>query len=210
MSRGFLITFEGIDGSGKTTQINHFIQKLDKNSIPNILFREPGGTPIGEKIREILLDKSNSEMCAITELLLYSASRAQLCRELIQPALEEGKIAICDRFYDSTTVYQGYGRGIDLNFIRALNRIATDNLVPDLTLLFDIPTEERTRRFGSRDLDRLEREHHNFQEKIRQGFLTLAGLEPQRICLIDGTKKEELVSKEVWQAFERLLKRNQT
>lgn len=208
MNKGLLITFEGIDGSGKTTQIRHFIENLRNSAIPHILFREPGGTPIGEKIREILLDKSNSGMCAITELLLYSASRHQLSRELIRPALESGKVVICDRFYDSTTVYQGYGRGIDLDFIKALNRIATENLIPDLTFVFDIPVEERAQRFGTRDLDRLEQEDQSFQEKIRQGFLQLAKLEPARILLIDGTKTEESVSKDVWLCFEKLLKRN--
>jgi len=207
MSKGLLITFEGIDGSGKTTQIMRFMQKCAAKNISVVLFREPGGTSIGEKIRDILLDKSNSGMCAITELLLYSASRYQLSHELIHPALESGKVVVCDRFYDSTTVYQGYGRGIDLEFIRALNQIATENLVPDLTFILDIPAKERARRFGVRDLDRLEGESHVFQEKIRQGFLKMARLEPNRICLLDGTKTEDLISKEVWQNFERLLKR---
>lgn len=209
MSKGLLITFEGIDGSGKTTQIKRFMQKCADENIPVVLFREPGGTPIGEKIRNILLDKSNSGMCAITELLLYSASRHQLSHELIRPALESGKIVVCDRFYDSTTVYQGYGRGIDLEFIKALNRIATEHLVPDLTFIFDIPTAERTLRIGTRDLDRLEREDHAFQEKIRQGFRKIAEIEPDRICLIDGTKTEQSISKEVWQKFSRMLKRIQ-
>jgi dTMP kinase len=209
MSKGLLITFEGIDGSGKTTQIRRFITALEGNSIPHILLREPGGTSIGEKIRAILLDKSNLEMQAITELLLYSASRHQLCRELIQPALDTGQIVICDRFYDSTTVYQGYGRGIDLNFIKDLNRVATGNLIPDLTFVIDIPVEERLRRFGNRDLDRLEREDQTFQIRIRNGFLRLASDEPHRICLIDGTKTEESVSKEVWQNFEKLWQRKQ-
>lgn len=209
MKKGLLITFEGIDGSGKTTQIRHFIQKLEKNAIEYLLFREPGGTAIGEQIRDILLDKSNSGMCIITELLLYSASRHQLSRELIHPALDAGKVVICDRFYDSTTVYQGYGRGIDLDFIHNLNRIATQNLVPDLTFVFDIPVDLRAQRIGRRALDRLEQEKHSFQEKIRQGFLKLADLEPARICLIDGTKTEEVISKDVWQCFEKLLKRNQ-
>ncbi|HPC35419.1 MAG TPA: dTMP kinase [Candidatus Marinimicrobia bacterium] len=207
MTKALLITFEGIDGSGKTTQIEYFMQKCKQENIPVVLFREPGGTPIGEKIREILLSKSNSGMFAITELLLYSASRHQLCRELIRPALESGKIVICDRFYDSTTAYQGYGRGIDLDFINLLNRIAADNLVPDLTFIFDIPITERFRRLGTRELDRLETEEQNFQEKVRQGFLKIAASEPNRVCLIDGTKTEDLVADEVWQNFNKLLKR---
>ena len=209
MTKGLLITFEGIDGSGKTTQIKYFIKKCERENIPVALFREPGGTPIGEKIREILLSKSNSEMFAITELLLYSASRHQLCRELIRPALESGKIVVCDRFYDSTTAYQGYGRGIDLNFINMLNRIAADNLIPDLTFIFDIPVAERLQRLGTRDLDRLEREEHNFQEKIRQGFLKIATAEPNRVCLIDGTKTEELVADEVWHKFNKIIRKMQ-
>jgi len=201
MQKGLFITFEGIDGSGKTTQINRFIAALERHNIPYILVREPGGTPIGEKIRDILLDVSHREMCAETEILLYSASRFQLTEQLIRPALTAGKVVVCDRFYDSTTAYQGYGRGIDLDFVEHLNAFATGSLRPDLTFLLDVSLEERTDRIHQKTKDRLEEEHSDFQARVRGGFLEIAAKEPARWVVIDGSTDIESISRTVWQHF---------
>jgi dTMP kinase len=198
MNKGILITFEGIDGSGKTTQINELIRRLDQGNIDYRLFREPGGTRIGEKIRDILLDKDHSSMLPITELLLYSASRYQLTMRLIIPALKAGKVVICDRFYDSTTAYQGFGRGIDLKFIKRLNAVATESLIPDKTFILDISLEERLQRLDEKNLDRLEMEVVVFHKRVREGFIAMAREEPERMVLIDGSRPSEEISKEIW------------
>ncbi|MDO9548325.1 MAG: dTMP kinase [Candidatus Marinimicrobia bacterium] len=204
MKSGIFITFEGIDGSGKTTQINALIQHLDKAGIPYQLFREPGGTEIGEKIRDILLDKNHDSMLPMTELLLYSASRHQLTKSRIIPALEAGEIVICDRFYDSTTAYQGYGRGIDLDFIQRLNAAATDSLVPDKTFILDISLEERHLRLGKKNLDRLEQETMDFHKRIRDGFLKMAKNEPGRFTVLEGNRTPEALSNEIWKIVRTL------
>ncbi len=198
MNKGILITFEGIDGSGKTTQINELIHRLDQRNIEYQLFREPGGTRIGEKIRDILLDNNHSNMLPITELLLYSASRYQLTMRSIVPALKTGKVVICDRFYDSTTAYQGYGREIDLEFIKRLNAVATESLIPDKTFILDISLEERLQRLDKKNLDRLEREALAFHKKVREGFIAMAREEPERMILIDGNRPSEEISNEIW------------
>ena len=198
MNKGILITFEGIDGSGKTTQINELIHRLNQEKIDYRLFREPGGTRIGEVIRDILLDKNHSSMLPITELLLYSASRYQLTMRSIVPALEAGKVVICDRFYDSTTAYQGYGREIDLEFIKRLNAVATKSLIPDKTFILDISLEERLQRLGKINLDRLEQETITFHKRVREGFIAIAREEPDRMILIDGNRPAEEISKEIW------------
>jgi len=198
MNKEILITFEGIDGSGKTTQINELIRRLDQEKIDYRLFREPGGTRIGEKIRDILLDNNHSNMLPITELLLYSASRYQLTMRSIVPALKAGKVVICDRFYDSTTAYQGYGREIDLEFIKRLNAVATESLIPDKTFILDISLEERLQRLGKKNLDRLEREALAFHKKVREGFIAMAREEPERMILIDGNRPSEEISNEIW------------
>ncbi|MBO4686980.1 MAG: dTMP kinase, partial [Clostridiales bacterium] len=149
--KGLFVTFEGIDGSGKSTQISMLSEDLKKKGIPFILIREPGATPIGEKIRTILLDKANSKMHARTELLLYEAARAQIVEERIRPELEKGTVVICDRFYDSTVAYQGYARGLDLDAIGYLNRWSTDELKPDITFLFDLPEEVAYQRRNGRE-----------------------------------------------------------
>ena len=192
MKKGLFITFEGIDGSGKTTQVTEFIRRLKSASIPFLLFREPGGTKIGEKVREILLDKSNTGMKPITELFLYSASRYQLTCQSIIPALESGKVVICDRFYDSTTAYQGYARGIDLSFIERLNSVATESLVPNLTFILDISLFEREKRIGGKDLDRLEQEDIEFQKRVREGFFAIAKKEPKSCLLYTSPSPRDL------------------
>lgn len=203
MAKGLLISFEGLDGSGKTTQITNFIKKLKINNYDPILFREPGATRIGEILREIVLNKKYSEMTDITELLLYSASRSQLCQEKILPALQTNKIVICDRFFDSTTAYQGFARGIDLEFIKKLNILATGNLVPDITFLLDICMKSRKSRLDSNNLDRLEQEETDFHRKVRSGFLQLVEENTNRFVLIDGTLSVEEIEKLVWKKFQK-------
>lgn len=203
MQRGLLITFEGIDGCGKTTQVRLLIENLKRHELEYCLFREPGGTDIGEKIRTILLDKDHIKMLPPTEILLYSASRYQLTAESIRPALQQNKVVLCDRFFDSTTAYQGYGRSIDLDFVEQLNRFATEELIPDLTFILDISEAERRRRIHTKDLDRLERENQDFQERVREGFLILAKRNPARIIVLDGNQSAEALSKEIWAQFQK-------
>lgn len=182
------ITFEGLDFCGKSTQINLLEKYLvDKNKQIKII-REPGGVPISEKVREILLDKKNSLMFEETELLLFSAARSQLVREIIRPFLANDFYVISDRFYDSTTAYQGFGRAISLEFIYAINNFAIGNTVPDLTFFIDIPVEEISKRRLFRNqgqLDRIESSKQDFYEKVRQGYLFLSGSE-KRFKKIDG------------------------
>ncbi|HZK17986.1 MAG TPA: dTMP kinase [Clostridia bacterium] len=176
------IVFEGMDGSGKTTQISRVAESLQNCGYKIVSTREPGGTRIGEKIREILLDPGNLELDERAEALLYAAARAQHVREIIRPALEAGKTVLCDRFCASTLAYQGYGRGIDLDFLQEVNQLATGGLTPDLTLLFDIsPAEGLSRVHKFRDGDRLEQEHGGFYRKVRQGYLELAEEEGMRV-----------------------------
>lgn len=186
--RGKLITLEGIDNSGKSTQAKKVFSYLRRKGYPVILVREPGGTEISEKIRKILLSQKNHKMSPKTELLLYEAARAQLVEEVISPALKRGKIVIGDRFYDSTTAYQAYARGIDLNLIQKLNRFAASGIVPDMTIVMDLKPEAALGRAKKLKKlpDRLEREELRFHRKVRIGYLTLARREPGRIKVIKG------------------------
>jgi dTMP kinase len=167
------ITFEGIDCSGKSTQCRLLEKLLIDKGYDVIAIREPGGTIISEKIRQLLLDKNLDSMTSQTELLLYSASRAQLVNEVIKPALDSGKIVICDRFYDSTTAYQGFGRGLPVEDIEHINRFSSNNLAPDLTVIVDISVEESLRRLklAGKSADRIESEGKDFFEAVRQGYL---------------------------------------
>jgi dTMP kinase len=184
------ITFEGIEGSGKTTQLRLLAGRLPRA----VVTKEPGGTPIGDRIRAILLDPQSTGMDATTELFLYAASRRQLVAELIQPALARGEVVLCDRYTDSTLAYQGFGRLLDLDELRTLNDWATARLVPDLTLLFDLPEELGLRRARSRndastalqDESRFEAEDLRFHRRVREGYLSLAQSEPRRFVVIDA------------------------
>ncbi|MBO4928040.1 MAG: dTMP kinase [Clostridiales bacterium] len=206
--RGLFVTFEGIDGCGKTTQIEMLSSDLRAEGIPYILIREPGGTAIGEKIRTILLDKANSGMHARTELLLYEAARAQIVEEKIRPELEAGKVVICDRFYDSTVAYQSFARGLLRSDVDYLNRWSTADLAPDLTFLLDL--DEKTaynRRHGRSDEeDRLEAEGLAFMKKVREGYLAL-GQDEKRIKVIDAASSPEQIYQKiklaVWEVLER-------
>lgn len=190
MSRGIFITLEGIEGSGKTTQVELLRDLLLESGHKVLVTREPGGSPIGEKIRDILLDTSHKEMAPLTELLLYEASRCQHVHEVIRPALEAGKVVICDRFYDASTAYQGYARGIAIEKVKNLNLVATNGQKADLTIVLDLPVAEGLKRLG-RNLDRIEGETVGFHERVRRGYLDLAGSEPARVRVIDAAGSVE-------------------
>ncbi|HDP98213.1 MAG TPA: dTMP kinase [bacterium] len=202
-----LITFEGIDFCGKSAQIEQLIQKLEKKRIDYLLLREPGGTVFAEKIRSVLLTKENETMDPTTEYLLYSAARAQLTRNRIIPALKAGQLVICDRFFDSSTAYQGYGRGIDLDFIHQINKFATAGINPDLTILIDIDLKEMECRKQklSKQLDRMEDQKSNFFRQVRSGYLTIARQEPERFRVLNGKRTVSAIAEEVWQQVQAFL-----
>src|SRR5580704_17260225 len=191
---GKLISFEGSDGSGKTSQIARLAERLQKLKRDVVTVREPGGTEIGEQVRNIIVHNSKGdEMCPETELLLFTAARAQLVREIIAPALIAGKVVLSDRFLDSSTVYQGIGRNLALDPVNQINRFAVGNVMPDLTIVIDVPTElslERIRTRASDLPDRMERENIEFYNKIRDGYLVLARGMPERFAVVDGSKHE--------------------
>lgn len=192
--KGLFITFEGPDGAGKTTQIKKLNEYFLAQGRKVALTREPGGTKIAEAIRNILLDAGNMGMDNRTELLLYAAARAQHVSELIKPAIEVGEVVICDRFYDSTFAYQGFGRNLDEQLIEQLNTIATEGLQPHLTILLDIDARiglERVQNSRGKAFDRLESEQLEFHQRVRQGFLTLAERFPKRIKTISGEQTPE-------------------
>lgn len=187
------ITFEGIDFCGKSTQVELLKNFLVKKGREVIVIREPGGTEISERIRDILLDRKNSEMKMETEFLLFSSSRSQLVREVILPALKKDIIVISDRFHDSSTAYQGYGRGLDVEKIKQINSFAIADVLPDVTFLIDISVEESLKRKSLKshsELDRIEISSDNFYQKVRQGYLKIAEDE-NRFVVIDGSLKIE-------------------
>ena len=204
MDKGILVTFEGIDGCGKSTQVTALKDSLEEKGTKVIVIREPGATPIGEKIRSILLDKANFVMSSETEVLLYEAARAQIVNEVIRPALRAGNVVICDRFYDSSVAYQGYARGLPLESIDSLNRFATGGLEPDLTFLLDLPAQAAWERMNIREgsHDRLEIEGLGFMEKVRAGYLELAG-KHARIIKLDAmspaTVLAEYIDRKFWE-----------
>jgi dTMP kinase len=186
--KGVFISFEGIEGTGKTIQSKLLYEHFKKTGYTIILTEEPGGTSIGLKIRDVLLSVENKEITPVTELLLYNASRAQHLKEVILPALKKGGIVITDRFSDSTVAYQGYGRGIDLKLIDSLERIVTEGLKPDITLLLDLDVETGLlRNKGINKTDRFELEDLEFHKKVRDGYIQIAAKEPGRIKLIDAS-----------------------
>jgi dTMP kinase len=211
MSR--FITFEGGEGSGKTTQIKLAADWLKGHGIFALSTAEPGGTPLGRKIREILLNRSSCAIDAEAELLLFAAARAQHMRETILPALEAGQWVLCDRFTDATLAYQGFGRGLDAGFIKMLNTFSAFSHTPDMTLLFDLPVATALERAKRRVAggppetaeDRFEQESDDFHAGIRQGYLTLAAGEPERFRIIDAAADVETVHREVCRALTELL-----
>ncbi len=194
------ITFEGLDSSGKSTQAKLLAEELKEEGKQVVFLREPGGTGISEKIRAILLDRDYLEMDQLAELFLFSAARTQLVTEVIQPALSAGMIVLCDRFHDSTTAYQGYGRGLDLDAVKRINTVATKGLLPDVTFILDIPTSEiqRRRSRAKLDVDRMESSGLEFYEKVRKGYQAIARGEPKRCVLIDGSKPLQELREEIW------------
>ncbi|SRR5579885_2134651 len=211
LMRGKLITFEGPEGSGKSTQLRMLAARLRSAGHKVYETIEPGGTPIGTQIRRVLLDQQNREMSAVTELLLMFASRAQNVEQAILPALGEGQFVLSDRFTDSSLVYQGIARGLGVDVVYELDRIACRGLVPDLTLIIDIDTETglhraRARNTRRQDVEtRLDEQALSFHRKVRHAYLELAGNEPRRVKLIDGSRDENAVAADVWAAVMTIL-----
>jgi dTMP kinase len=197
------ITFEGIEGCGKTTQIGHLTSYLKRTDRPFLLTREPGGTEVGEKIRQILLSSENARIEPMAELFLYAAARVQHFLQVIRPALGDGKIVLCDRYADATLAYQGFGRGLDPAWIEEIHARSVENVKPDLTFLLDLPVEEGLRRAWKRieknqvKEDRFEKEAVDFHQRVREGYLTLARREPRRIIVLDGMKDEQSLHQEI-------------
>ncbi|HOB11853.1 MAG TPA: dTMP kinase [Syntrophomonadaceae bacterium] len=203
MLKGIFISLEGVDGSGKTSLKEELLGHLAV--FDPLSLREPGGTPISEKIRNLLLDTSNEDMQARTEAFLYASARCQLVETVIRPALQQGKMVIADRYIDSTLAYQGFGRGLPLDFLEQLNQLSTGGLRPDLTLLLDLDPTEGARRRAQDAPDRLEKAGLLFQNRVRQGYLQIARQEPQRICVIDAHQPLEMVVKNALQEIQQLL-----
>ena len=206
MSKGIFVSFEGLDGSGKSTQISFLREYLESRGIDTAFFREPGGTEIGEKLRVIILDKDNAEMTDNTEALLYSASRTQLVNEKIKPALEAGITVICDRYVDSSIAYQAYGRGLG-DFVRDINRAAIENCMPDLTFFIDLKPGEGRKRIQKTGagFDRLESENNDFHTKVYEGYMAIAKSEPERFIVIDGMRGREEIFADIKLEFDKIL-----
>jgi dTMP kinase len=204
--RGIFITFEGIDGCGKSTQAERLYKRLRRLGYNPLFVREPGGTVVSEKIRRILLDRK-SHITPLAELLLYEAARAHLAQTVIIPALRQGRVVVCDRFYDSTTAYQGYGRGLDRRLIETLNAAASDDIAPDLTFILDVDYRTSLTRRGKVP-DRLEKESRAFFNRVRRGFLSL--VKQKRVVLLDGRDDIESLGVEVWSRVEPMLPMTRT
>ncbi|MFP4351960.1 MAG: dTMP kinase [Puniceicoccaceae bacterium] len=209
---GLLISFEGSEGSGKTTQIGLLSDKLEDAGYEVLVTREPGGTELGEEIRHLLKHSQNGRaVVPEAELLLFAAARAQLVREKILPALDEGKIIICDRFLDSTTVYQGVARQLSKEPVTVINRFAVGSFMPDWTIILDVPAEiglERVRHRVSDMPDRMEQENIEFYHAVREGYLLLAKSLPDRYSVFDGTQPKELIEDEIWEETQERFFRN--
>jgi len=205
--KGKFITFEGGEGCGKSTHIERLAARLRGEGYPVLIVREPGGTEVGEQIRHILqYSKQSTAMVAETELLLFSASRAQLVREVILPALRKDCVVLCDRFFDSTTVYQGVGRKIDPQVVATINAFAIDACRPNLTLVIDLDPRTGLERARGRELfDRMENQSLEFYERVRQGYLDLARRDPERVKVVDGSQPVEKVGQQIWDLIKHVL-----
>ena len=208
MKQGTLISIEGPEGAGKSSVLEALLPRLEKAGIAYITTREPGGVEIAEKIREVILDPSHTEMDPKTELLLYIASRRQHLAERVLPALEAGKLVIMDRFIDSSVAYQGFGRGLAVADIEWLNQFATDGLKPNRTFYFDIDVEEglaRISKRASREVNRLDLEGLSLHQKVRQGYLAILEKEPQRVVKIDASQSFDKVVEDTWVLLKEVL-----
>ena len=204
------ITFEGGEGAGKSTAIKRIVEKLTSEGYEIVLTREPGGTPIAEEIRNVILDKKNTAMDPRTEALLYAASRRQHLVEKVIPALQEGKLVLCDRFLDSSLAYQGGARGIGIDTVYNMNLFATEGMLPDLTILFDIKPEEGLARIAAnsqREVNRLDVEKLTFHNKVRDSFHELAKKFPERFVIVDASKTPDEVFEDAYKAIEDRLKK---
>ncbi len=199
------ITFEGEEGSGKSYQAGELRRWLSSKQIPAILTHEPGGTKLGEKISDLVKWAQEAEISPMTELLLFNASRSQHVQDIIRPALDAGTIVLCDRFDDSTTAYQSYGRGLDLEIVKRINNTATGGLHPHLTVLLDISIEDGLARKSGEKLDRFEQEDMHFHQRVREGYLKLAGEEPERWLVIDAMQSRESISERIYERVQSLL-----
>jgi len=199
------ITFEGGEGSGKSVQAKALYERLSQLAIPVTLTHEPGVTALGKKVAQWLKWAGDMEISPMAELLLFNVSRAQLVTEVIRPNLESGKVVICDRYADSTTAYQSYGRGLDLAMVKAINNAAIQGLNPNLTVLLDIPVEAGLARKRNKKQDRFEREDITFHQRVREGYLKLAEKEPERWLVVDGSKSKEKIAEIIWQRVSQLL-----
>jgi dTMP kinase len=200
MSRAPFITFEGSEGCGKSTQVRRLAARLEKLGVDFLVTREPGGTPVGESIRELLqFAPQNAAMTAETELLLFAASRSQLVREVIKPTLERGVCVIADRFFDSTTVYQGAARGLNHKLVAQVNAFAVGDCIPDLTLVLDVDLETaQSRMKAPRRPDRMEQQPAEFYERVCAAYRDVAAREPKRVILIDGSQSADKIDNEIW------------
>ncbi|WP_290587561.1 dTMP kinase [Alicyclobacillus sp.] len=201
------ITFEGLDGAGKSTQIERLAARLRAAGRPVLLTREPGGTPLGDALRALLLDPARRDMAPAAEALLYAASRAQLLHERVRPALARGEVVVCDRFVDASLAYQGAGLGLGEEAVASINRFATGGLRPDLTFLMDIPVRvSRTRVAGGRSgADRIEQRDDEYFSVVRDAFLRIAAKEPDRVVVLDGTRDAAWLEQEIWAHVEKIL-----
>lgn len=201
------ITIEGVDGSGKTTQINLLYTYLKSINRETIITREPGGTKLGEKIRALILDKNNDDISYMTEALLYTASRAQIVEEIILPALKSNKIVICDRFVDSSLVYQGVARGLGIEKIAQINEYALNGLVPDITFYLDIdPKLSILRKLNQLNLDRIENENLEFHNKVYEGYKRIVQMYPKRIFKLDATQSKQDLHIQILNIFKKIFK----
>jgi dTMP kinase len=199
------ITFEGGEGTGKSTQARKLYRKLSQLAIPAIITHEPGGTPFGKRLGRWLKWTKDINISPLVELLLFNASRSQLVTEVIEPGLKEGRTIICDRYADSTTAYQSYGRGLELEVVTAINHAATQGLKPDLTVLLDMASEVGLARIKTKRQDRFEQEEIAFHRRVREGYLKLAASEPERWLVVDATQSKEKIAQIIWQRVRELL-----
>ena len=200
---GLFVVFEGVEGSGKSTQSRALARRLTNAGYPGTLVHEPGGTPTGERIRRWL--KSGHDISLLAELLLFSAARASLVESVIHPALSRAEVVVCDRYTYSTVAYQGYGRGLDLNTVRHLNEIATGGLLPALVVLLDLPPEDGLGRKATGRLDRFERERRDFHRRVRQGYVELARQDPARWLVLDASEPRASLLDAVWRRLSPML-----